>query len=59
MIPAALIGVLLESEIEMLFDRRILLVCAMLVITGLLLLLADRALFFSPIDRIVGANDSN
>ena len=43
MIPAALIGVLLESEIEMLFDRRILLVCAMLVITGLLLLLADRA----------------
>lgn len=43
MIPAALVGVLLESEIEMLFDRRILLVSAMLVITGLLLLLADRA----------------
>lgn len=43
MVPAAMVGVLLESEIEMLFDRRILLVSAMLVITGLLLLLADRA----------------
>lgn len=43
MIPAAMVGILLESEIEMLFDRRILLVSAMLVITGLLLLLADRA----------------
>lgn len=43
MIPAALIGLLFESEIEQLFDRRILLVCGMLVLTGLLLLLADRA----------------
>lgn len=43
MIPAALVGLLLESEIEQLFDRRILLVSAMLVITGGLLLLADRA----------------
>lgn len=43
MIPAALVGVLLESEIEQLFGGRILLVSGMLAITGLLLLLADRA----------------
>lgn len=43
MIPAAFVGVLLEGEIELLFNRRILLVSAMLVLTGLLLLLADRA----------------
>lgn len=43
MIPAVLVGLLLESQIEALFDRRILLVSSMLVITGLLLLLADRA----------------
>lgn len=43
MIPAALVGLALESEIEQLFDHRILLVSVMLLITGLLLLLADRA----------------
>ncbi len=43
MIPAALVGLLFEEELEALFDRRIPLVAMMLVITGLLLLLADRA----------------
>jgi undecaprenyl-diphosphatase len=43
MIPAAAIGVLFEEELNMLFDRRITLVGFMLLLTGLLLFLADRA----------------
>lgn len=43
MVPAAVIGVLFEKEIEQLFSGQILLVGAMLGITGLLLFLADRA----------------
>lgn len=43
MIPAAIIGVLFNDQIEALFDKQILLVGAMLVLTGLLLFLADRA----------------
>ena len=43
MIPAALVGVLLEEQMEALFDRQILLVGLMLIVTGLLLFLADRA----------------
>ena len=43
MIPAVLVGLALENEIEELFNRRILLVGFMLIITGLLLFLADRA----------------
>jgi undecaprenyl-diphosphatase len=43
MIPAAAIGLLFNEEIESLFDGQILLVGAMLAITGLLLFLADRA----------------
>lgn len=43
MIPAAIIGVLFNDEIEALFERQVLLVGAMLLITGLLLFLADRA----------------
>lgn len=43
MIPAALIGVLFNDEIEALFSHQVLLVGAMLLITGLLLFLADRA----------------
>lgn len=43
MIPAAVIGVLFDEEIEQLFSGQILLVGAMLLITGLLLFLADRA----------------
>ena len=43
MIPAAVIGVLFNDEIEALFSGQIMLVGAMLAITGLLLFLADRA----------------
>ena len=43
MIPAAAIGVLFSKEIETLFDRQILLVGLMLWVTGLLLVVADRA----------------
>lgn len=43
MIPAALVGVLLKDQIESLFSGRIVLVGAMLWVTGLLLMLADRA----------------
>lgn len=43
MIPAALVGVLLEEEIEGFFGGQIILVGIMLIITGLLLFLADRA----------------
>lgn len=43
MIPAAFIGLFFNEEIEALFDRQLLLVGGMLAITGLLLLLADRA----------------
>ena len=43
MIPAAMVGVLLEDQIEALFSRNLLLVGGMLIITGLLLFLADRA----------------
>ncbi len=43
MIPAALVGVLLEDEIEQLFGGQILLVGLMLLVTGTLLFLADRA----------------
>lgn len=43
MIPAAIIGVLFNDQIEALFSRQIILVGAMLILTGLLLFLADRA----------------
>lgn len=43
MLPAALIGVFFETELECLFSNNIVLVGAMLIITGLLLILADRA----------------
>ncbi len=43
MIPAALVGVLLEEEIEMLFSGETLLIAFMLLITGILLFLADKA----------------
>ncbi|MEL6924670.1 MAG: undecaprenyl-diphosphate phosphatase [Bacteroidota bacterium] len=43
MIPAVLVGLLFEKQIEALFDRQILLVGVMLIVTGLLLFLADRA----------------
>lgn len=43
MIPAAVVGVLFEDEIEQLFGGQILLVGLMLLVTGTLLFLADRA----------------
>jgi len=43
MVPAAVVGVLFNDEIETLFDGQILLVGAMLVVTGALLFLADKA----------------
>ncbi len=43
MIPAALIGLFFENEIELLFGGQILFVGCMLIVTGLLLFLADKA----------------
>lgn len=43
MVPAAIIGVVFNDQIEALFSRKLLLVGAMLFITGLLLFLADKA----------------
>ena len=43
MIPAALIGLFFENEIELLFGEQILFVGCMLIFTGLLLFLADNA----------------
>lgn len=43
MIPAAVVGFLFEEQLELLFSSQILLVGFMLIITALLLLLADRA----------------
>ena len=43
MIPAALVGLFFEEELEKLFSGNILLVGSMLLITALLLFLADRA----------------
>lgn len=43
MIPAAIVGLYFDDVIEMLFDGNVLLVGVMLIITGLLLFLADRA----------------
>lgn len=43
MMPAAIVGVMFEEEIEALFSGQILLVGAMLLITGLLLFLANKA----------------
>jgi undecaprenyl-diphosphatase len=43
MIPAAVVGVLFNDELEALFSGQVLLVGFLLIITGLLLFLADRA----------------
>lgn len=43
MIPAVIIGLLFEKELEAFFTRNVLLVGFMLLITGLLLFLADKA----------------
>lgn len=43
MIPAALVGILFEDQIDALFNDNLLLVCSMLLITAVLLFVADRA----------------
>jgi undecaprenyl-diphosphatase len=43
MIPAAVVGLLFEKELEAFFTQNILLVCTMLLITAALLIVADRA----------------
>ncbi len=43
MLPAVCVGLFFESELEALFSNNIVFVGAMLMVTGLLLLLADRA----------------
>ncbi len=43
MIPAVFVGLAFEKQIEALFDQQLLLVGIMLAVTGVLLLLADRA----------------
>lgn len=57
MIPAAFIGLVFQDQIEMLFENQILLVGGMLVITGLLLFLADKAKrterSVKPVDAII------
>ena len=42
MVPAAIVGILFNEQIETLFSKQILLVGAMLIVTGLLLFLADK-----------------
>ncbi len=43
MLPAALVGVLFDEQIDALFGGKILLVGSMLIVTGLLLFVADKA----------------
>jgi undecaprenyl-diphosphatase len=43
LVPAAFVGLFFEAELELLFDKNILLVGMMLFVTGLLLFLADKA----------------
>ncbi|MGB4959603.1 MAG: undecaprenyl-diphosphate phosphatase [Saprospiraceae bacterium] len=43
MIPAAIVGILFEKQLESLFNQNILLVCSMLILTGILLFIADKA----------------
>jgi len=43
MVPAALVGIFFDEQIDALFGGRILLVGSMLIVTGLLLFIADKA----------------
>ncbi|MEM9920688.1 MAG: undecaprenyl-diphosphate phosphatase [Bacteroidota bacterium] len=43
MIPAVVVGLMFEEQLEALFDQQILLVGLMLIVTGILLFFADRA----------------
>lgn len=55
MVPAAIVGVLLEEQIEALFSSQLLLVGLMLLLTGALLMLADRA---KETQKSVGVRDA-
>ena len=55
MIPAAVVGVVFKDEIESLFGGAIMLVGVMLILTGILLFLADRA---KKTERVVGFGHS-
>ena len=55
MIPAALVGVFFNNEIESLFGGALTLVGSMLLVTGLLLFLADKA---KPSGKTVGIKES-
>ncbi len=55
MLPAAIVGVLFDDLLETLFDRQVILVALMLIITGVLLFLADRA---QHTDKSVGWKDA-
>ena len=43
MIPAVFVGLFFEKEIEALFTQNIVLVCSMLIVTGILLFIADKS----------------
>ena len=55
MVPAAIVGVLFEEQIETLFGNQLLLVGLMLLVTGVLLMLADRA---QETQKSVGVRDA-
>ena len=44
MIPAAVVGLLFEKQIEAMFTGKIMFVCCMLILTGILLYFADKAI---------------
>jgi len=43
MVPAAFVGVFFDDLMEQLFNKNLILVCSMLIVTGLLLYVADKA----------------
>lgn len=45
MVPAAIVGVLFEKQLEALFTQNIMLVCGMLILTGILLFVASKATY--------------
>ena len=55
LIPAAFVGIVFEEQIQNLYDKKILLVGVMLILTGILLFLADRA---KRTDKKVGFMDA-
>lgn len=43
MVPAATVGLVFEKQLETMFTQNIMLVCSMLILTGILLFIADKA----------------